>query len=125
VKKLFPIGKAHFQVFSKEIKQKVADLGLHSWRVMISHVDMKPRERLACVTFWGDSRQADFFLNRKTITRFSPRDMKEVAVHEVAHLMVADLVTVLSRPRPLDREVSWETEKLATALVRSWRARDK
>lgn len=89
--------KKHFEAFKKRCLYWIKRLSLDDWEVAFSH-DELDRQR-ACITYLAQGRVATIFLTTHwtdPVTKLTLAEVRRCAKHEVLHLLLADLCTVVT-----------------------------
>lgn len=82
---------AHFEVFRRECLRWHSMLGLTDWQVTFTHKPVK--DRLARCVYYFRSRRANVILSTRWDGEpVTAESLSRIALHEVLHLALADLV---------------------------------
>ena len=122
--KRYKLGDRQFKAFKEETLKMWKWLGLQSWRLRVEHTTLKESDMVAQCVWWGDARHAEIYLAKSSSTRFSIEEIKKIARHEVAHLLLADFELAFTKGRKLipaqEEEVRTAAEKLVNRITQSW-----
>lgn len=81
---------AHFKVFCDESDRWIRELGLFDWSVAYRHENLK--DKYSAIQYQFSARKARISLSTTFDEPVTVEKLKDSALHEVLHLVLADLV---------------------------------
>lgn len=114
-----PVKDSYFKLFQKECLKRIKLLNLNDWEVNFTHTDLNDRDEEAlAITSWNVSqRSVTFLLGTDFYNQgISESIIKDVAKHEVLHLLLAKITSLARNRYVLDREIDEEIHVLVARL---------
>lgn len=111
-------NKAAFDLFCKEARRRLTQLGLNDWEVYFEHVHLDGR--YAACSFKRLGRKATISMSTSW-GPFAPTaaSLKRSALHEVLHLLIADLSCAGASRHATADELEQAEEALVTRLEKA------
>lgn len=109
----------HFELFKKEVKKYIEEFGLKGWEVSYEH-KCKDEDNYSSLRYSMMNRTATFSLTKNwgdEVTPLTSEAIRESALHEVLHLLLARFYTLAGARFIEEEELREEDEAIVTNLV--------
>jgi len=111
--------KKQFAEFKRHVDRFVALFGLHGlYDVTTRHKTTKAADVWAQCDANGDTRQVTISLSTQADSAHPAPPMETLAAHEVAHLLIADLVVLAKWRYATEAEIDAVNERVSNVLER-------
>jgi len=110
--------ETHFLIFRGECDKWIKFFGLVDWAVMFRYENnpLSKEDAIASISYTPATRCCTFFLHQVWSVDVTDSLIKKYAFHEVAHLLLADLVSCGEARYTTETEIEEAEEKLVRRL---------